>query len=182
MKEVKTSKKAGISLDPTSSKLEKDDEFIGLKELYSRLKLRYNKLEILSILDKEIFIPLSIFNKKLSSLEVITKYLVENKKLSLKRISELLNRSNRNIWNAYNKSKKKFPKKLVIKESVLLPISILKNLKFTLLENIVSYLKEHQNLSYHEIAVILHRDDRTIWTVYNRAKKRGQIKNKSKKR
>lgn len=181
MKKVKTSKKADIPLDSTSSKLEKDDEFIGLKELYSRLKLRYNKLEILSILDKEIFIPLSIFNKKLSSLEVITKYLVENKKLSLKRISELLNRSNRNIWNSYNKSKKKFPKNLVIKESVLLPVHILKNLKFTLLENIVLYLKDHQKLSYHEIAVILYRDDRTIWTVYNRAKKRSLEKNKKKR-
>ena len=173
MKEAKAGEKTGISKDKPISKLEKDEEFIGLKELYSRLKLRYSKLEILSILEKEIFIPLSIFNKKLSSLEVISKYLVENKNLSLKKISVLLYRSNRNIWNAYNKSKKKFSKKLIIKESVLLPVSVLGNLKFTLLENIVSYLKYHQKLSYHEIGVILHRDDRTIWTVYNRAKKRG---------
>ena len=99
--------------------------------------------------------------------------MVENKNLSLKKISVILNRSNRNIWNTYNNSKKKFSEKLVIGESVLLPVSILENLKFTFLENIVSYLKEHQKLSYHEIGVILHRDDRTIWTVYNRAKKRG---------
>jgi hypothetical protein len=170
--------KAGIkcekkSIDLTRSKLIKDEEFIGLKELYSRLRLKYNKLEILNALEREeIFIPSSIFNKKLSSLEVISKYLFENKNLSLKVISGLLNRSNKNIWNAYNKSKKKFPKKLVVKESILLPISILRNLDFTLLENIVLYLKENLGLSYHKIAVLLQRDDRTIWTIYDRVKKK----------
>ena len=172
MKIAKKGDKKGINVDLPSSNLTDDEEFIGLKELYNRLKLKYDKLEILSRLEKEEFIPLSIFNKKLSSLEVISKYLFENKNLSLKKISELLNRSNRNIWNSYNKSKKKFSKKLFVKESILLPISILRNLDFTLLENIVSYLKENLELSYHEIAVLLHRDDRTIWTVYNRVKKK----------
>jgi hypothetical protein len=27
-------------------------------------------------------------------------------------------------------------------------------------------------MSFHEIAVLLNRDDRTIWTCYNRAKKK----------
>ena len=177
MKVRKKGEKKNVYVDLTSSNLVEDEEFIGLNELYSRLKLKYSKLEILNALEtEEIFIPLSIFNKKLSSLEVISKYLVENKGLRLIKISELLNRSNRNIWNAYNKSKKKFPKKLVVKESALIPISILRNLDFTLLENIVSYLKENFGFSYHEIAVLLQRDDRTIWTVYNRVKKkRGKL-------
>jgi len=173
MKIAKKGDKRSIYVDSSSSKLVKDEEFIGLRELYNRLKLKYDKLEILSLIEQEeIFIPCSIFNKKLSSLEVISKYLVENKNLSLKRISTLLNRSNRNIWNAYNKSKQKFSKKLNVKESLLIPIPILRNLNFTLLENIVSYLKENLELSYHEIAVLLQRDDRTIWTVYKRAKKK----------
>ena len=151
----------------------KDNDFLTLKELYTRLKFKYNNIEILSALEKEdIFIPLSIFNNKLSSLEVISKYLFENQNLSLIEISKLLNRSNRNIWNAYNRSKKKFPDKLVAKESILMPISVLRNLNFTLLENIVLFLKENIKLSYHEIAVLLQRDDRTIWTVYQRAKKK----------
>ena len=172
MKIAKKGEKRHINVDLPSSRLINDEEFIGLRELYSRLKLKYDKLEILSSLDEEIFIPCSIFNKKLSSLEAISKYLFENKNLSLKKISKLLNRSNRNIWNAYNKSKKKFSKKLVVKESILLPISILRNLDFTLLENIVCYLKENLELSYHQIAVLLQRDDRTIWTVYQRARKK----------
>ena len=172
MKVGKKGEKKDINVDLSSSNLTDNEEFIGLKELYNRLKLKYDKLEILSRLEKEEFIPLSIFNKKLSSLEVISKYLFENKNLSLKKISKLLNRSNRNIWNAYNKSKKKFSEKLVVKESVLIPISVSRNLELTLLENIVSYLKENLELSYHKIAVLLHRDDRTIWTVYNRVKKK----------
>ena len=175
MKVAKKSKKVDIYTDLSSS-LIRDEEFIGLRELYNRLKLKYDKLEILSVLDsEEIFIPSSIFNKKLSSLEVISKYLFENKNLSLKNISKLLNRSNRNIWNAYNRSKKKYSKKLVVKESILIPISILRNLDFTLLENIISYLKGKFGFSYHKIAILLQRDDRTIWTVYNRIKKRGKL-------
>ena len=170
---MKSEKKEENSISLGSSGLIKDEEFIGLRELYSRLKLRYDKLEILDLLEgEEVFIPLSIFNKKLSSLEVISKYLFENRNLSLKKISLLLGRSNKNIWNAYNKSKKKFPEKLVVKESILIPISVLRNLDFTLLENIVVYLKENLRFSYHEIAVLLQRDDRTIWTVYNRVKKK----------
>jgi len=161
--------------DLTSSKILNDAEFAGLNELFSRLKIKYDDFDILNLLEKEKYIPLSTFNKKLSSLELISKYLHENENLSLIKISKLLNRSNRNIWNAYNKSKKKSPKKLVVKESPLLPVSVLRNLDFTLLENIVSYLKEKLDFTYHEIAVLLHRDDRTIWTVYQRAKKKRNI-------
>lgn len=169
--------KRGIKLpkivDDASSKIFSDDEFIGLKELYYRLKLKYKKTDIINLLEREEhYIPLSIFNKKLGSLEVITKYLVENRNLSLKQISILLNRSNKNIWNSYNNSKKKFSNNLTIKDSILLPLSSLKDSKYTLLENIVSYLKDSLKLNYHKIAVLLHRDDRTIWTIYHRYKKK----------
>ena len=76
MKVAKKSKKRDTYIDLSSPKLIKDEEFIGLRELYNRLKLKYDKLEILSFLEQEeIFIPSSIFNKKVSSLEVISKYL-----------------------------------------------------------------------------------------------------------
>jgi DNA-binding CsgD family transcriptional regulator len=34
------------------------------------------------------------------------------------------------------------------------------------------YLKEERHLSFHEIALILNRDDRTVWTCWHRAKKK----------
>lgn len=53
-----------------------------------------------------------------------------------------------------------------------IPVSILKDRKLSALEAISEYLKETLNMNYHEIAVLMNRDDRTIWTVYNRAKKK----------
>ena len=55
---------------------------------------------------------------------------------------------------------------------VNIPSYIFKDRKLSVLEAIVKYLKEERQLSYHEIAVLLKRDDRTIWTVYNRVKKK----------
>lgn len=174
MKLSKKGEKRKNYLGSPSSNLTKDNEFLVFRELYARLRTKYDPLTVLNELEAgEIFIPLSIFNEKLSSLEVISKYLLENRNLSLKQISVLLNRTNRNIWNAYNRSKNKFPNPLLIKDSKLIPLSISRNLHFTLLENIVVYLKDILNLSYHDAAVCLQRNDRTVWTVYQRAKKRG---------
>lgn len=53
-----------------------------------------------------------------------------------------------------------------------IPISVLRDRSLKPLEAIVEYLKDIQGLTYHEIAELLNRDDRTIWTVYNRAKKK----------
>jgi len=57
------------------------------------------------------------------------------------------------------------------------PSKVLKNRNLSCLESIVYFYKTKKNLSYREIAKVLNRDDRTIWTVYNRAmKKLGRIK------
>ena len=44
--------------------------------------------------------------------------------------------------------------------------------KLGALEAIVKYLKEEKEMSYHKIAVILKRDDRTIWSTYNNVRER----------
>ena len=59
-------------------------------------------------------------------------------------------------------------------EIILIPSNIFKNRSLSILEALVEYLKEKRSLTYHEIAELLERDDRTIWTVYNRAKKKVQ--------
>lgn len=55
---------------------------------------------------------------------------------------------------------------------VEIPSSILRDRRLAPLESITEFLKDTHGLSFHEIAVILNRDDRTIWTCYNRAKKK----------
>jgi DNA-directed RNA polymerase specialized sigma24 family protein len=55
---------------------------------------------------------------------------------------------------------------------VNIPSFIFKNRDLAALEAIVVYLKDSQGLTYAQIAKILNRDDRTIWTTYQRAKKK----------
>lgn len=56
--------------------------------------------------------------------------------------------------------------------TVNIPIEIFQDRSLAVLEVLVRYMKDDLGLSYAEIAVLLNRDDRTIWTVYNRGKKK----------
>jgi hypothetical protein len=56
------------------------------------------------------------------------------------------------------------------KAEILLPTHIFQDRDVSVLEAISEYMKDSMGLTYHEIAVMLSRDDRTIWTCYNRAK------------
>ena len=123
---------------------------------------------------EEIKIPLSIFKtKKLSSFELIARFLKEDIGLSNIKIAKIVRRSPQSVWNTYNNAKKKCPTKLEIKSSQYdFPVKVIKNRKYSILENIVVYLKDHYHLRFSEIQKLIYRDQRTIWTVYNRAKKK----------
>ena len=89
--------------------------------------------------------------------------------MNYKEIAEMLNRNERTIWTAYHKAKKKQPEVLKPEEKTLIPLSIFKNKKLTILESIILYLKQ-SGLKYVEIAKLLKRDQRNIWRIYSRAK------------
>ncbi len=59
-----------------------------------------------------------------------------------------------------------------VESSVLIPSNIFKDRNLAVLESLVEYLKEIRGFSFHEIGVLLNRDERNIWTVYSRAKKK----------
>ena len=124
---------------------------------------------------EEVKIPISAFkNDQLSSLETIVKYLRENLLLSFKQIASLTNRNDIALAVSYRNARKKLEAKFVVAEisPYSIPVSILQDRNLSVLENIVSYLKDTFGLAYHKIALLLNRDDRTIWTVYQRAKKK----------
>lgn len=124
---------------------------------------------------EETKVPISVFkNDYLSSLENIVKYLRENLLLSFKQIASLTNRNKIALAVTYRNAKKKMAAKFVIEEisPYSIPVSILQDRNLSVLENIVSYLKDNFGLAYHKIALLLNRNDRTIWTVYQRAKKK----------
>jgi len=51
-----------------------------------------------------------------------------------------------------------------------IPTFVFRDRSLSVLEVMTEYLKDVKKLSYHQIAVLLNRNDRTIWTVYRRAK------------
>jgi len=169
--------KKNSSYSPISSKLGQK-EFVKLekaKELLLEIKKRYKLTfdEIKELLKEELSFPVDILNKKLTVLESVVKYLKEERKFSLRKISGVLKRDERNVWHVYDKAKKKYPKKFIVKKSeIYIPISIFHDRRLSVLEAIVVYLKDSLSLTYHQIAVLLSRDDRTIWTCYSRAKKK----------
>ncbi|MCM2325478.1 MAG: sigma-70 region 4 domain-containing protein [Candidatus Woesearchaeota archaeon] len=126
--------------------------------------------------DDNLIIPSEIFSNDISPFESIVKYLHENCDIGYSDIAKTLNRDRQVIWKTYERAAKKKNTKFKIgKKSARIDIRSfdLENLSF--LENIILYLKEAQGLKNSEIAKMLKKDPRTIWTSYSRAmKKRGE--------
>lgn len=160
--------------------IHKDKELQILKLTLEDLKEKYklSSEDLIKLIEKkevskELVIPISIFDNNLSALETVVKYLKEELNFSNHKIALLLNRDDRTVWTTYNNSLKKRKERLVVKESeFFIPVSIFKNRRLSVLEAITCYLKDEHNLNYHDIALLLNRDERNIWTTYNRARKK----------
>jgi len=150
------------------------------KQLIRAVQEEYGikRREVLSLIRKDIEIPTEIFSKKLGALEVLTKYMKENLNMNYKEIAERLGRDERTIWTAYKKATEKQKGPFRIKGvKMYLPMSIFEDRELTALESIIKYLKE-KGMKYSEIAELLERDQRNIWTIYSRVKKK--LRNKYK--
>lgn len=121
----------------------------------------------LILMQKEEKVPVSIFKNDLGPLEAVVKFLKENRNLTIKQIAEKLNRSSKTIWTTYNNVKDKKIK--VRSSSYFIPVSFLSKNKLSILESLASYLKNVESLTFHQIAELTNRDDRTIWTCHHRA-------------
>jgi len=130
-------------------------------------------LIILKEKDKLISVPLDIFQTKLSPLESICKYLKDNLAYNFSQIAKLLSRDDRTIWITYENSKKKKVLFKISKTSYIIPIVILSNRKFSILENLTLYCTQELNLTIKELARLLNKKPSSLWTVYNRALKKG---------
>ncbi len=144
---------------------------------FSREKLR----KLVAAQKSEVRIPLSVFSSRLSSLETVVKYMSENLGLKNSEISRQLGRNLRTTWTTYRNANRKSPERLIPSETERfhIPASALADRRLSTLEAIVSHLKESYALSLREIARLLDRDDSTIWTVYNRARKKEILKRKT---
>lgn len=135
----------------------------------------------------ELKLPLHIFhNKTLSPMEAIITFL-KQQNLTYHEISLLLHRNERNIWTIFNSAKKKQSKektadsetKLIISANILtkiseiqLPLHIFHNNILSPMEAVITFLKDSHHLTYHETSLLIHRNERNIWTIYNHAKRK----------
>lgn len=116
--------------------------------------------------EQEIFIPVNIFSFSLSPLQSLVNYLKDTHNLSFKDIAEKLGRSYATIYAAYKPSLQELPQ-----TKYLLPLALFSQDQ-SVLETCVVYLKEKMRLNFSEIGRLLNKDPRTIWSTYNRTKKK----------
>jgi predicted DNA-binding protein (UPF0251 family) len=151
-----------------------DGSFNELKGLVGSLQERHslNLIQLFELFsEKEVYIPATIFNDITSTLETVTKYLHENHGLGFGQIAKLLNRSEKTVWQAYSFARRKQPKRFDAKKTrYIIPVSAWRDRNLSNLEAVVLYLKDSYGLKLSEIAELLHRDQRTIWTVHSRAR------------
>jgi len=138
-----------------------------------KLKLQ----ELLYNLESEeiqITIPITIFSTRhLGVLEILVKYLKEESNLSIKQIAKLLDKNYSTTWNTYNKATTKHQERLSYDSSgTKIPINIFSEKLLGPLEALVVFLKEKLMMKNSEIAKLLQKSPKTIWSSYNKAKQK----------
>ena len=156
--------------------LSKEDKIALVSRFIDDLK-RLHHVSEQEITKKESSIPVGIFaNDVLGSLEAVVKYLREELKLKPSKIARLLNRSSKTIWATYHNAANKMPSSFgAISKEIMIPVSRIADRSYSTLESVVGFIKD-LDYSNHEVALMLHLDDSTIWTIYDRVKKKRGMK------
>lgn len=155
--------------------ISKDKSVEALKILLETIadKHKVSKEDLLTTLSiKEEGIPIGAFSSKLSTFEVVVKYLKENSGKKYSEIARLLHRDDRTIWSTYNNSQKKHSAPLSLLGQIFIPVFIFSTREKSVLETLVSYLKDEKNISFSEISKLLKKDYQTIYTSYRRGMSR----------
>lgn len=118
----------------------------------------------------EIYVPATLFNSSLAPFQALVKFLKEIRGLSNSEISSLLDRDIKAVWATYKQVKGK--RLATIKDSAFsIPLSSFRRHRLSVLESVSMFFKE-SGLSYAEISRLTGKDQRTIWTVCMRARKK----------
>lgn len=137
-------------------------------EILFKLAQRAERKDILE--EKDVQLPMCVFREGHSALRAVVKYLKEQKNLSFVDIATLLLRDQRTVWSSYNsvQDARKFRQEKLWAETDFVPVSVLRNRELSVLEAISTHLKKsHSNA---DIAKLLGKSPKTVWTVINRAK------------
>jgi DNA-binding CsgD family transcriptional regulator len=147
---------------------------IDKKELVEVI-LRMSDLMTGIVREKKIVsVPISLFRStELSAYELITTYLKESLGMTLTQIAKATGRNPQAVYITLRNAREKLKNPLSLEYSENdIPLKIIADRDFSILECIVAYLVEKKGLSLAEISKLLYRDNRTIWTIYDRFKKK----------
>lgn len=125
-----------------------------------------NELIELILRQQDIQIPVSIFENDVAPLGAVVLYLKNHEGLTIKEISQRLNRNDKTIWTTYNNVK--YYELKVTKSNYSIPLRVFSKINLSILETAVYYLKNTYDLSFIKISVLMNRNNKTIWTCYNR--------------
>ncbi len=140
-----------------------------LKKIHTYIQSELNKKQ--QILPEQI--PVSIFSTRLSPAEAVVKYLKENHGLAFCEIARLINRDQRGIWGSYSRARKKHPETFEIGFGMhTIPVSCLNDRSRSILEHVVTHLKDNKGLKPAEICSLLNKKTSTIWTAYQRSRRK----------
>lgn len=118
-------------------------------------------------------IPVEVFSTVLSPAEAPVKWLKEEHGLTLSEIGRLINRDQRGIWGAYARTRRKLPAPFRIRETACeIPVSILSDRSRSILEHVVTYLKDERKFTPSHICALLNKRPSTIWTAYQRSRRK----------
>src|SRR3989344_124279 len=123
----------------------------------------------LVLLHHEVLVPVGVF-RNLSPLEAVVVYTHDHHNLSFTAIAKKLEKQIPAVWTAYQNGKRRFRSPRASPYSI--PMTKLRSRTRSILELGVFYLHDEMNLRFFDIAHLMNRDERTIWTAYDRARRK----------
>ncbi len=122
-------------------------------------------------------------DRRSAPLEAVVVYLHDVKHYTFAAIGKLLNRSAKTTYTSYARAKEKQSTEYAVElnevqrhYAIPIPLTVFHDRVFSSLECLVVYLKETKVMTYRQIAIILNRDERNIWSVYHHALKKQKKK------
>lgn len=126
----------------------------------------YTPEQLLAILAEHKCVPATVFSNELSPLQALVTYLHDHDKECFATIAKQLSRSYRAVWGAYQHEGI-----TITATKYSIPLTTFDDKK-SVLETVVQYLRTTYHMKFTDIAKLLNKDSRTIWTAWNRAQKK----------
>jgi DNA-directed RNA polymerase specialized sigma24 family protein len=122
-------------------------------------------------------VPLSVFAGGLTPSAALCSYLKRERCLSFHEIAVILNRDDRSVWTSCARAERRPVRRVDMKDDdILIPLAVFQDRSRSILEHVVSYLRETRGLSNSRIARLTNKNPSAIATVANRADEKSGVR------